>query len=367
MNIVEKRLSELIPYKNNPKIHTDEQIAQIARSIELTKGLRQPIVIDANNVIVAGHGRFLAAKKLGLETVPCEMVDDLTEDEIRAYRLIDNRIASGEYDVDLELEELESIDLDLADFGFDYSLDEDDYDDYDIGIDKKENARPMQSDAFENQELMQFDATSYYGIPDLRPTQITGDKFIRFCDWHECERPEEYIAHFYYDDYKFMAAWRDPNRFLPRLQAFKAVVAPNFSLYTDFPRALQILSCYRRNWCGAYWSYFGVNIIPQVCWGDRESYDYCFDGLPKRSTVSISTVGVKRDKEWNGSVDSRFKDGWNEMMNRIEPTTVLYYGDMIDGLEGNIIRIPSFYEQRREYLNQKAKEKRDAENSNKID
>ena len=86
MNIVEKQITELIPYENNPKIHTDDQIERIARSIELTHGLRQPIVIDANNVIVAGHGRYLAARLLKMKTVPCELVDDLTEDEIKAYR-----------------------------------------------------------------------------------------------------------------------------------------------------------------------------------------------------------------------------------------------------------------------------------------
>lgn len=125
MNIITKKISDLKPYKNNPKIHTEQQIEQIAKSIELTKGLRQPIVIDKNNVIVCGHGRYLAALKLGYETVPCELLDDLTEDEIRAYRLIDNRISEGEYNLSLELEELSNIELDISEFGFDiFSMDD---------------------------------------------------------------------------------------------------------------------------------------------------------------------------------------------------------------------------------------------------
>ena len=116
MNIIIKQTADLIPYENNPKIHTDRQIEQIAKSIELTKGLRQPIVIDKNGVIICGHGRYLAALKLGYETVPCELVDDLTEDEIRAYRLLDNRIAQGEIDVDIEMQELMDISIDLSDF-----------------------------------------------------------------------------------------------------------------------------------------------------------------------------------------------------------------------------------------------------------
>lgn len=359
MNIIEKPLSELKPYKNNAKIHTDAQIEQIARSIEITKGLRQPIVIDENNVIVAGHGRYLAACRLGLKTVPCELVNDLTEDEIKAYRLIDNKVAQGDYDFDIAFDELNSIDMDLSEFGFEYDgvndfeeLGEDE-ESYDDGL-----RDHLHHNVFENQERMQFFETNYYGIPEVAATQTVGDKFLRFRDWKTIDDYSEHIAHFYYDDYKFIAAWRDPDKYVERLKKFKAVISPDFSLYTDFPRALQILSCYRRNWCGAYWQSLGIDVIPDVVWGDAESFNYCFEGLPKRSTVAVSSVGVKRDKEWNGETADMFKAGWDEMINRIEPTTILYYGDMIDGLEGKIIRIPSFYEQKREYLNQKARAKK---------
>lgn len=119
MNIIEKSISDLKPYPNNPKIHTEKQIEQIAKSIQLTKGLRQPIVIDKNNFIVCGHGRYLAALQLGYDTVPCELIDNLTDDEIRAYRLIDNRISEGEYDLSLEFSELQDIELDMGEFDFD--------------------------------------------------------------------------------------------------------------------------------------------------------------------------------------------------------------------------------------------------------
>ena len=125
MNIIEKSISDLKPYPNNPKIHTEKQIEQIAKSIQLTKGLRQPIVIDKNNFIVCGHGRYLAAKKLNLDVVLCELIDNLTEDEIRAYRLIDNKISEGEYDLNLEFAELQDIELDMGEFDFDlFSMDD---------------------------------------------------------------------------------------------------------------------------------------------------------------------------------------------------------------------------------------------------
>ena len=92
-----------------------------------------------------------------------------------------------------------------------------------------------------------------------------------------------------------------------------------------------------------------------MVWGTKESFDFCFEGIPKHSTVAVSTVGVRNDKDWNNGLDSLFKYGYDEMMNRLEPTTVLCYGDMIDGLDGNIIRIPSYYEQKRKILNARMK------------
>ena len=198
-----------------------------------------------------------------------------------------------------------------------------------------------------------------FDMPIMKPTHTTGDRFVRFSEWNDCVNPGEYIAHFYYDDFKFIKAWRNPDEYVERLKNFKAVISPDFSLYTDFPVALQILSCYRRQWIGAYWQSLGIDVIPDVVWGEPDSYWFCFDGIPKHSTVAISSVGVKRDREWNGSADSLFKQGYDEMMNRLEPETVLMYGDMIDGLEGNIIRIPSFYAQRREMLNHKQRTRKD--------
>ena len=91
-------------------------------------------------------------------------------------------------------------------------------------------------------------------------------------------------------------------------------------------------------------------MIPDVVWGDEESYNYCFDGLPQHSTVAVSSVGVANDGEWNDKEDSLFRKGYNEMLNRLKPTAVIFYGTAVDGLDGNIIRVPSFYEERRKGL-----------------
>ena len=96
-------------------------------------------------------------------------------------------------------------------------------------------------------------------------------------------------------------------------------------------------------------------MIPNVRWGDEESFKFCFLGIPKKSTVAVSTVGVSTDASWNDKDDSLFRDGYNEMLNRLDPTTIIFYGTALEGLEGNIIRVPSFYEERRGGLPDKKK------------
>lgn len=90
MNIVDKNVDEIIPYENNPR-KNDKAVPAVAKSIQ-EFGFKVPIVIDKNNIIVNGHTRLKAAKKLGLETVPCIVADDLTPDQIRAFRLADNKV-----------------------------------------------------------------------------------------------------------------------------------------------------------------------------------------------------------------------------------------------------------------------------------
>lgn len=344
-------VDKLTPYSNNARHHEDNDVEKIANSIKQF-GFNDAIGIwGADNTIVEGHGRLLAAKKLGMKTVPCVRLDHMNDDERKAYALAHNKTAElSSWDFNMLSFELASIpEIDMGNFGFKFEAES-----YDLGggesgewSSKKDNENPMRYNAFENQEIMMFDTSdNYYGLPVMQPTQTSGDKFWRFCDWKECENPSEYIAHFYYDDFKFMSAWREPDKYVERLRQFKAVIAPDFSSYTDFPKALQILGAYRRQWCGAYWQYLGLDVIADVQWGNEETWKWCFDGIPKHCTVAVSALGVKNNKEFNGKEDDLFLKGYNQMMERLEPTTILYYGKMIDGCTGNIIRIPSYYEQK---------------------
>lgn len=109
---------ELIPYERNAKKHDDAQVEQIAESIRQF-GFKQNLVIDEKNVVIIGHGRLLAAKKLGMKELPCIRVHDLTEEQIRALRLADNKLNESDWDNDLLTSELDSImNIDMSLFGF---------------------------------------------------------------------------------------------------------------------------------------------------------------------------------------------------------------------------------------------------------
>lgn len=118
MNIIEKQLSELKEYENNPR-HNDGAVEYVAESIR-NFGFKVPIIIDADGVIVAGHTRKRAAEYLGLKTVPCIVADDLTPEQIKAFRLADNKTAEfATWDMEKLDEELLALGaLDMSMFGF---------------------------------------------------------------------------------------------------------------------------------------------------------------------------------------------------------------------------------------------------------
>ena len=124
MEIINIKVSDIKPYPKNTKKHPAEQISNIAKSIE-KYGFIQPIVLDKNNEIVIGHGRILASKKLKMQEVPCVYAENLSEEDIKALRIIDNKLNESEWDVDFLKEELADIDLSDFDLDFDDVLAED--------------------------------------------------------------------------------------------------------------------------------------------------------------------------------------------------------------------------------------------------
>mgnify|MGYP002761943330 CR=1 FL=1 len=121
MDVKNIPIKEIVPYAQNAKKHDKRQIDNVAQSIR-QYGFVQPVVIDRDGVIVIGHCRVLAAKKLGMEEVPCVCVDDLTPEQVNALRLVDNK--SNESDWDMDLLSMELPEIDLSAFDFDWGLPE---------------------------------------------------------------------------------------------------------------------------------------------------------------------------------------------------------------------------------------------------
>lgn len=115
MNVINLAVRDLKPYERNTKKHDAKQISNVAQSIR-EYGFVQPIVVDRENVVIIGHCRLAAAKRLGMETVPCYRAEDLTPEQVNALRIVDNKTNESEWDMDALAHELQEVDLGAFDF-----------------------------------------------------------------------------------------------------------------------------------------------------------------------------------------------------------------------------------------------------------
>ena len=128
MEIKNVKISDIVPYTNNPR-RNEHAVEYVKNSIK-EFGFRIPMVLDKNSVIVCGHTRFMAAQELGMTEVPCTYAEDLTDEQIKAFRLADNKTAEiAGWDFEMLGEELEGLDMDMSQFGFDLDLSTDSLDD----------------------------------------------------------------------------------------------------------------------------------------------------------------------------------------------------------------------------------------------
>ena len=187
---------------------------------------------------------------------------------------------------------------------------------------------------------MIFDGAGKYGIPEIEPTTYNPCDFISFNYAKTCKQPEKKGVHFFLDDYQFNRVWNNPDAYINMLSKFRYVMSPDFSTYTDFPKALQIFNHFRKHWLGAYMQMYGIDVIPTISWSDEKSFEWCFDGEPVGGVVAVSSVGVMNSKERK----LLFMNGYNEMVKKLQPETILFYGQIPEECTGNIIKIKSFGE-----------------------
>lgn len=192
---------------------------------------------------------------------------------------------------------------------------------------------------YENLQKAIMEGSGDYDIPVIFPQEFHGDcQFIPFNAAKTIKNRKEKAVHFFVDDYQFVRLWSNIDAYIPMLQEFEYVLAPDFSLYSDYPKAIQIYNHYRKHWCGAYMQMTGIKVIPTIAWSDKESFNWCFDGEPEGGTVAVSSVGCMKNK------DSKklFIDGYKEMVTRLQPETIIFYGQIPDVCMGNIVRVKAF-------------------------
>jgi hypothetical protein len=162
-----------------------------------------------------------------------------------------------------------------------------------------------------------------WGIPALPPARFEPARLVAYTDRHAITTAGPGTAvHFFLDDYRFETVWSKPERGLSRCATVGAALTPDFSLWTDMPRAMQLWQVYRSRWCGAWLLHHGIRVIPTVSWSTPDSYPFAFAGIPTRSVVAVSTVGVVRDRQ----ARTLFAAGFAAMLEELQPSTVLVYG-----------------------------------------
>lgn len=171
MEVKMVKIEDLKPYPNNPRFN-DEAVEYVANSIKQF-GFKVPMIIDKNNEIVAGHTRYKASLQLGLKEVPCIIADDLTDEQIKAFRLADNKVSEkSQRNYDLLDEELADIvDIDMSEFDFDVVLDNDEYGtDFDLPNGEKENIEQMTFTLTSEQADLIRGALDLVKIEDVKET-----------------------------------------------------------------------------------------------------------------------------------------------------------------------------------------------------
>ena len=316
-------VDELKPYEKNARHHTKKDIDLIKNSI-YEFGMNDPIGVWKDNIIVEGHGRLEACKQLGMKTVPIVRLDHLTDEERRAYTLAHNRTAQmSTWDNRLVKSEIKDIfKVDMGKFGFDMQLDPNRY----FG-----DARERTFGAYNLDLVPETLSSGFWQMPMLEAEDVVPDDLIGF-KYAKTNESKSCGIHFYIDDYQFERVWNYPDRYVDILKQYQCILSPDFSLYMDMPMPMKIWNTYRNRQIGSFYQSEGIHVIPSVGWAEKETYQFCFEGLPKNATLSVSTVGVMRDED----ALEVWKDGMTEMIKRLKPKRILVYGSEIPYDYGNV-------------------------------
>lgn len=196
-----------------------------------------------------------------------------------------------------------------------------------------------------------FESDNEFGIPNLLPNaEIPKDLIMYGTEVRRSyAQTRGKTVHFFLDDYKFEPMWNKPIKTLQPIINIGSALSPDFSIYTDYPKALQIFNVYRNRWLGRYWQSFDVKVTPTIAWGDKSTYDFCFMGVPKNNPVAIGTVGIRSNE-----AKRIFCEGFEKMCEVLEPSHLIVYGESepldFSKYVNNVSKFESYWAKRRQAL-----------------
>lgn len=196
--------------------------------------------------------------------------------------------------------------------------------------------------------------TPNLGIPIVKGIKCKHPERLNLLEYHYCSHTPQAqrknkTVHFFLSDYLFVRVWNHVDDNVKLLKQFGACFSPDFSQYTDMPKAMKIWQHYKKMWVSAYWQLNGIRVIPTACWSDEDSYEYCFEGMPKESCVAVSSLGVMN----NSYAQGLFRQGYEEMKHQLNPSQIIFYGKKPDWIEDEVIHQTSSTDKRFEALNAK--------------
>ena len=197
-----------------------------------------------------------------------------------------------------------------------------------------------QTRGYENCQKVIYDGVGEYNIPVIEPVNNIPkcEGWIEYNKAATTRRFDNKGCHFFIDDYHFVRLWEQPDHYLDLLKKFAVVTSPDFSPYSDFPRAIQVYNHYRKHWLARYWQENGITVIPTITWSSPDTLEWAFDGEPYGSIVALSSVGMFDSVEHT----SWLMDGYYTMMDILNPSIIYWKGIVpkeISIINNNIIKI----------------------------
>jgi len=181
-----------------------------------------------------------------------------------------------------------------------------------------------------------FKVTGKWDIPIIKNQDIPLDnvRLIAYSDTRQNDRPENTACgvHFFIDDYRFTGIYNNPERSIEKLSQYAFLLTPDYSTYSDMNYWRQLESVAHSHWVGAYWQSMGLKVVPTMTWSDSRSYSFCNDGVEKGCVVAVGMIGCKHTK-------IGFLRGYHTMLERVEPSAVICFGEPFAEMQGNIIAV----------------------------